>query len=46
MAGAAAHSCHTVSVGTAANIHVVAVTVISLPGEITFGMAIHASRMM
>ena len=45
MAGAASHTGNTLSIKAAPDVHGVPVQVISLPGKVSTGMAIHAPRM-
>ena len=46
MAGAASHTRDSLSVNAAPDVHCVPVFVISLPGKVSTGMAIHATRML
>jgi hypothetical protein len=45
MAGAASHTRDSLSVNAAPDVHCVSVQVVSLPGKVSTGMAIHATRM-
>ena len=45
MAAAASHTGNTLSIRAAPDVHGVPVQVVSLPGKVSTGMAIHASRM-
>jgi len=45
MAAAASHTGNTLAIEAAPDVHGVPVQVVSLPGKVSTGMAIHAARM-